>query len=436
MAENIKVAVRVRPLNSLEQSMGAHSCVDMVGPTSVKLSRVVNSKKDEKQFTFDFALWSVNDRYRLVDNHTLYQLIAQPLLLSSLEGFSSCLFAYGQTSSGKSFSMVGGTHALATTKSSGKSISEDASNTSTDLGIIQMLMNDLFARTEEQSASNGTEWLISCSLFEIYNEKLRDLLKITAANSPPIKVREDKERGIWVDGLSSVPIHTSDDFLENYLFAQRQKSVAATRMNAVSSRSHTVYQIQLQQRTPDSQIIRSSINLVDLAGSERLGRTGAEGQRAEEGKFINLSLQCLGIVIRTLADQAKSGKSGFVAYRDSELTKLLRPSLGGNSKSVMLACISPSSTNYEDTLATLRFASDIKRIKNKPTKNVLEADALRARLFSACFVASLILFCAFDSIPRSQKSHHWRLSSRPNHLDRPTLTIWSVCSANWKCTNP
>jgi len=219
-------------------------------------------------------------------------------------------------------------------------------------GVIPNAINHIF---EFISASKDVEFLVRCSYLELYNEEINDLLG-DLKNPTKCEIKEDPQKGIFVKGLSDVVVETESDMnkLLDKGFANR--TVAATQMNAESSRSHSIFTIVVEMSSVDKDtgkdlLKAGKLNLVDLAGSERQKKTGASGDRLKEGSKINLSLSALGNVISALSE----GKTGHIPYRDSKLTRLLQDSLGGNTKTLMIAAISPASSNFDETLSTLRF---------------------------------------------------------------------------------
>ncbi|CAO3676662.1 unnamed protein product [Rhizopus microsporus] len=354
---NIKVVVRCRPLNSREIARGATCLIRMEGnqtiitkPPDHKGSR---DTEDVKAFTFDKSYWSFdkNDP-KFADQNTVYNDLGVELLNHAFDGYNCCIFAYGQTGAGKSYSMMG---------------------YGEDKGIIPRTCSELFERIANNTDSNLT-YRVEVSYIEIYNEKVRDLLN--PKNKGNLKVREHPSTGPYVEDLSRLAVKSFDDI--NHLMDEGNKArtVAATNMNETSSRSHAVFtlfltQIRFDEMTKLETEKVARISLVDLAGSERANSTGATGARLKEGANINRSLTTLGKVISGLADQSmakgKKGKEIFIPYRDSVLTWLLKDSLGGNSKTAMIAAISPA--DYDETLSTLRYADQAKKIQNKAVVN-------------------------------------------------------------------
>ncbi|OBZ85442.1 hypothetical protein A0J61_06508 [Choanephora cucurbitarum] len=357
---NIKVVVRCRPLNSRELARGATCLIRMEGNQTI-ITKPPDHKgnrdmEDVKAFTFDKSYWSAdkNDP-TYADQDRVYNDLGEDLLNHAFDGYNCCIFAYGQTGSGKSYSMMG---------------------YGEDKGIIPKTCLELFNRIAVSREDNLT-YRVEVSYIEIYNEKVRDLLN--PKNKGNLKVREHPSLGPYVEDLSRLVVTSFDDI--NHLMDEGNKArtVAATNMNETSSRSHAVFTVFLTQKRMDEvtkleteKVAR--ISLVDLAGSERANSTGATGARLKEGANINRSLTTLGKVISGLADQSiaeskkgKKQKDAFIPYRDSVLTWLLKDSLGGNSKTAMIAAISPA--DYDETLSTLRYADQAKKIQNKAVIN-------------------------------------------------------------------
>ncbi|ORX50933.1 kinesin-domain-containing protein [Hesseltinella vesiculosa] len=357
---NIKVVVRCRPLNSRELQRGATCLIRMEGDQTI-ISRPPDQRtgkdnEDIKAFTFDKSYWSADKSdSSYADQQTVYSDLGVDLLNHAFDGYNCCIFAYGQTGSGKSYSMMG---------------------YGEDKGIIPRTCSELFNRINQSTEENVT-YRVEVSYIEIYNEKVRDLLN--PKNKGNLKVREHPSTGPYVEDLSRLVVSSFDDI--NHLMDEGNKArtVAATNMNETSSRSHAVFTLFLTQKRKDELTSLETekvarISLVDLAGSERANSTGATGTRLKEGANINRSLTTLGKVIAGLAEQSmaegkkgKNGKQVFVPYRDSILTWLLKDSLGGNSKTAMIAAISPA--DYDETLSTLRYADQAKKIKNKAVVN-------------------------------------------------------------------
>lgn len=286
-----------------------------------------------------------------------------------LEGYNGTVFAYGQTGCGKSHTMQG------------PDIPPGIILTSEQIaqrGLISRSFDHIF---EAMSVTSGVRYLPLVSYLEIYNENIRDLLNPSIPSSTLV-LKEQPNEGVVVQNLSSHAVHSANECAELLTIGTKNRMVGATLMNAGSSRSHSIFIINLEQITTSNgapncgddiaTIKKGKLNLVDLAGSERQAKTGATGDRLKEATKINLSLSALGNVISALVD----GKSKHIPYRDSKLTRLLQDSLGGNTKTIMIACISPAEFNYDETLSTLRYASRAKNISNKPVINEDPKDAM------------------------------------------------------------
>ncbi|XP_029172817.1 kinesin-like protein Klp98A isoform X2 [Nylanderia fulva] len=362
---SVKVAVRVRPFNKREVAMNEKLIVQMDG----KRTRIFNTKTPDscrdidrrkyKDFTFDHSYWSFdpNDENYASQEKVFYDL-GTDVIESAFEGYNACVFAYGQTGSGKTFTMMG---------------------TPESQGLIPRICKTLFARMAAGKES-GASYRTEVSFLEIYNERVRDLLRLDQSQSHSLRVREHPTGGPYVQDLSCHLVYDYSDIQECMVRGNTHRTTASTKMNDVSSRSHAIFTITfvqagLSEGNMPSETV-SKVHLVDLAGSERANATGATGQRLKEGAHINKSLVTLGTVISTLSelssasgDASVSKRNAFIPYRDSVLTWLLKDSLGGNSKTIMIATISPAECNYNDTLSALRYANRAKNIINKPTIN-------------------------------------------------------------------
>ncbi|XP_078585443.1 kinesin-like protein KIF13A isoform X7 [Branchiostoma floridae x Branchiostoma japonicum] len=354
---NVKVAVRVRPMNRRELGLATKCVVDMEGNQTIlgHPTTKPGERKPPKTFAFDHCFWSMDETNteKFSSQETVFKCVGADILENAFQGYNACIFAYGQTGSGKSYTMMG---------------------TADNGGLIPRLCISLF----ESIMSKSNEILsfkVEVSYMEIYNEKVRDLLD-PGTTKHNLKVREHKILGPYVDGLQILAVTKYEDIEKLMNEGNKSRTVAATSMNEESSRSHAVFNIIVTQTLKDlaSGVTGekvSKVSLVDLAGSERAAKTGAAGERLKEGSNINKSLSTLGLVISTLADQSagKGHKNKFVPYRDSVLTWLLKDNLGGNSKTAMIATISPALDNYEETLSTLRYADRAKRIVNHAVIN-------------------------------------------------------------------
>ncbi|KAG9482481.1 hypothetical protein GDO78_011260 [Eleutherodactylus coqui] len=345
---SVKVAVRVRPFNSRELGKESKCIIQMQG-NSTSILNPKNPKEPAKSFSFDYSYWSHTspDDPCFASQSRVYNDIGKEMLEHAFEGYNVCIFAYGQTGAGKSYTMMG-------------------KQEETQAGIIPQLCEELF---EKINCNNNDEvsFSVEVSYMEIYCERVRDLLN--PKNKGNLRVREHPLLGPYVEDLSKLAVTSYTDIADLMDAGNKARTVAATNMNETSSRSHAVFTIVFTQRRLDIETNLSTekvskISLVDLAGSERADSTGAKGTRLKEGANINKSLTTLGKVISALAEVSKKKKkSDFIPYRDSVLTWLLRENLGGNSRTAMVAALSPADINYDETLSTLRYADRAKQIK-------------------------------------------------------------------------
>ncbi|XP_060866791.1 kinesin-like protein unc-104 isoform X10 [Metopolophium dirhodum] len=355
---SVKVAVRVRPYNNREISRDCKCIIEMAGyTTSITNPKLPSNVKDAtKSFNFDYSYWSQNPSDPNFASQTMvYRDIGEEMLQHAFEGYNVCIFAYGQTGAGKSYTMMGRQE-------------EEGQE-----GIIPLICKDLFHRIRS-TTSDELQYSVEVSYMEIYCERVRDLLN--PKNKGNLRVREHPLLGPYVEDLSKLAVTTYQNIHDLIDEGNKARTVAATNMNETSSRSHAVFTIFFTQKRLDemTQLTTekvSKISLVDLAGSERADSTGAKGTRLKEGANINKSLTTLGKVISGLAEMAskKKKKGDFIPYRDSVLTWLLRENLGGNSKTAMIAAISPADINYDETLSTLRYADRAKQIVCKAIVN-------------------------------------------------------------------
>ncbi|XP_040909683.1 kinesin-like protein KIF1B isoform X7 [Toxotes jaculatrix] len=346
---SVKVAVRVRPFNSREMSKESKCIIQMQGNTTTILNPKA-PKEPAKTFSFDYSYWShtTPEDPSFASQNLVYNDIGKEMLQHAFEGYNVCIFAYGQTGAGKSYTMMGK--------------QEEGQE-----GIIPMLCEDLFEKINEDCNKEELSYSVEVSYMEIYCERVRDLLN--PKNKGNLRVREHPLLGPYVEDLSKLAVTSYTDIADLMDAGNKARTVAATNMNETSSRSHAVFTIVFTQRKHDSETDLSTekvskISLVDLAGSERADSTGAKGTRLKEGANINKSLTTLGKVISALAEVSKKKKkTDFIPYRDSVLTWLLRENLGGNSRTAMVAALSPADINYDETLSTLRYADRAKNIK-------------------------------------------------------------------------
>uniref|UniRef100_A0A672ICH1 Kinesin family member 21B n=1 Tax=Salarias fasciatus TaxID=181472 RepID=A0A672ICH1_SALFA len=377
---------RIRPQMAKEKIEGCHVCTLVTpGEPQVLLGK-------DKAFTYDFV-FDVDS-----EQHRIYQACVYKLIEGCFEGYNATVFAYGQTGSGKTYTMGTGF---------------DVSLTPLEQGIIPRAVHQLFEGIQsrrERAQEAGTqppEFKVSAQFLELYNEEILDLFD--GARDPEsrsrksnIRIHEDANGSIYTTGVTSRLVHSEEELLQCLKLGALSRTTASTQMNAQSSRSHAIFTIHLCQMRvcqqpqmvslngvtsspiaqPEYETLMAKFHFVDLAGSERLKRTGATGERAREGISINCGLLALGNVISALGDQTKKG--GHVPYRDSKLTRLLQDSLGGNSRTVMIACVSPSDRDFMETLNTLKYANRARNIKNKVVvnqdKTSQQISALRAEI--------------------------------------------------------
>uniref|UniRef100_UPI00359018C2 kinesin-like protein KIF1B isoform X3 n=1 Tax=Myxine glutinosa TaxID=7769 RepID=UPI00359018C2 len=346
---SVKVAVRVRPFNNRELNHDSKCIIQMSGSTTT-ISNPKQPKEPLKTFSFDYSYWShtTQNDPSFASQRQVYKDIGEEMLEHAFEGYNVCIFAYGQTGAGKSYTMMG-------KQEKGQE------------GIIPQLCEDLFFRINN-NCNSEISYSVEVSYMEIYCERVRDLLN--PKNKGHLRVREHPLLGPYVEDLSKLAVTTYRDIEDLMDSGNKARTVAATNMNETSSRSHAVFTIIFTQKRHDTTTDLctekvSKISLVDLAGSERADSTGAKGTRLKEGANINKSLTTLGKVISALAEMQskKKKKTDFIPFRDSVLTWLLRENLGGNSRTAMVAALSPADINYDETLSTLRYADRAKQIK-------------------------------------------------------------------------
>lgn len=348
-SESVRVVVRCRPMNGKEKAASYDKVVDVdvkLGQVSVKNPKGT-AHEMPKTFTFD-AVYDWNAK-----QFELYDETFRPLVDSVLQGFNGTIFAYGQTGTGKTYTMEG--------------IRGDPEKR----GVIPNSFDHIFTHI---SRSQNQQYLVRASYLEIYQEEIRDLL--SKDQTKRLELKERPDTGVYVKDLSSFVTKSVKEIEHVMNVGNQNRSVGATNMNQHSSRSHAIFVITIECSEVgldgENHIRVGKLNLVDLAGSERQAKTGAQGERLKEATKINLSLSALGNVISALVD----GKSTHIPYRDSKLTRLLQDSLGGNAKTVMVANVGPASYNVKETLTTLRYANRAKNIKNKPRVNEDPKDTL------------------------------------------------------------
>ncbi|NXO14896.1 KIF14 protein, partial [Oriolus oriolus] len=349
-SSKVIVAVRVRPFSNREKTENSFPVISVSGSETIVRNPSTNQVYS---FSYDFSFWSFDKGHpNFASQAMIYKTLAVPLLERAFEGYNACLFAYGQTGSGKSYTMMG--------------FDEDC-------GIIPRLCEDLFNQIAQMDKEQVL-YHLEMSFYEVYNEKIHDLLVFKAENGQKkqqLRVREHPVLGPYVEGLTVNVVRSYSDIQSWLELGNKQRATAATVMNDKSSRSHSVFTLVMTQTKVEfvneeqcDRRLTSHINLIDLAGSECCTKAQMTGERLKEGVSINKSLLTLGRVISALSKQSQNGKKPFIPYRESVLTWLLKESLGGNSQTTMIATVSPAASSTEETLSTLRYAKQACSIIN------------------------------------------------------------------------
>jgi len=320
MAENIRVLVRFKPVNERDPP-----CTLDIDGNGLNIADRVS----RYQFTFDHVFDAGSNQ------EDIYRMI-EPVVDSVCNGYNATIFAYGSSGSGKTYTMFG---------------SED------DMGIVPRACESIFKKNMNDTLDRNVKF----SFIEIYNDHIRDLLNVSHDD---LHIR-NCEKGVYIQGLTERLVYNSDDILSSISTGAKQRRISSTHVNNVSSRSHAVLTITISQLGIDESEIISKLNLVDLAGSENVGRSDVHGIALSEAQNINRSLSALGNVINALTEVGRD----HIPYRDSKLTYLLQDSLGGNSKTIIIATVNPAISNMSETLNTLKFAKRAKEIKNAPKMN-------------------------------------------------------------------
>ena len=349
---NVKVYCRIRPENEKEKQSGMKTCITASSEISVKIftesigidtgKESSKNKSDNFQtFTFDGVFPPEEEQEKI------FNVVAKPLINGALEGINGTLFCYGQTSSGKTYTMEG------------------IHNDPKLMGVIPRMMEYIFIVIEK--ANSEIEYSVKCQYYQIYNEKIQDLLDIRKKD---LAIREDKNKGIWVEDCTEANVSCQEEMYEVFKEGSNNRTVSATNMNKGSSRSHSLFVVTLFQRNTITGSSKTGrIYFVDLAGSEKMSKTGIEGGTGlKEAQNINKSLMTLGMVINSLTEGAK-----HIPYRDSKLTRVLQESLGGNSMTNLVITCSPNFLNQSETMSTLRFGQRAKLIKNKVVANTQQS---------------------------------------------------------------
>lgn len=350
MTECVMVMTRTRPMNKKELDRGCKSVIKHDTKTNQISVCHPDEKDNQKSYTFD-AVFDETSRQKDV-----YMKCAYNMVENVAEGYNATVFAYGQTGCGKTHSMMG--------------VLKDEEHK----GIVPRSFTHIFGIMSKSSGDKDKKYMVSVSFIEIYNEEIRDQLSEDTKCKKDL--RESPDTGVYIVNLNKITVHNVEDMLKWMNMGNDNRSTGETAMNAESSRSHSVFTVYVETMVivegEDKPSIKAGkLNLVDLAGSERQSKTQAVGDRLKEAKNINLSLSALGNVIAAQA----SGKKGHIPYRDSKLTRLLQDSLGGNTKTLMIAALSPADYNYDETLGTLKYANRAKQIKNAPKINEDPKDA-------------------------------------------------------------
>ena len=350
-SSNVKVFCRIRPENEKEHSTGLGICLEPTSQNSLKIivdNLNINTgikenytEKSSQDFTYDKVFPSDTNQ------KTIFDIVAKPLITAAFEGINGTLFCYGQTSSGKTYTMEG--------------IPTDNNL----MGVIPRMMQLIFDTIN--SGSPDIEFSVKCQYYQIYNEKIQDLIDTRKAD---LAIREDKNKGIWVEDCTEEYVESEQEMFNFFQNGASNRAVAATKMNALSSRSHSLFAVIIYQRNIITESSKTGkIYFVDLAGSEKMSKAGIEGNSMlKEAQNINKSIMTLGMVINALTKNAK-----HVPYRDSKLTRVLQESLGGNSLTNLIINCSPSMSNQTETLSTLRFGQRAKLIKNKVVANTQQS---------------------------------------------------------------
>ena len=345
--------VRCRPLFGKEIREARNQIVDCdVRRGEVRIDNPKTPGDPPKQFTFDGVYDHTSTQKEIFEGCAL------PIVRAAIEGYNGTIFCYGQTGTGKTHTMEG---------------KDEPEN---ERGLIPNTFETVFGDIDALEAANKN-FLVRASFLEIYNENVRDLLGKDQSRTCDLK--EDPDKGVYVKDLTTFVVKSVAEIRKLHEVGKKNRSVGATLMNADSSRSHSIFTVTIEtsevnegEAEEDAHIRVGKLNMVDLAGSERQAKTGSTGDRLKEATKINLSLSALGNVISALVD----GKSSHIPYRDSKLTRLLQDSLGGNTKTVMIANLGPADYNFDETMSTLRYANRAKNIKNKPKINEDPKDAM------------------------------------------------------------
>ena len=330
-ADNIKVICRFRPMNEMEKTNSEEMLLDFTSETSLS----INYEHNSNSFIFDHIFPQTSKQSEI------YNFAAKDVIKSVLDGYNGTILAYGQTGSGKTYTMEG-------------KINDDDKK-----GIIPRMIKQIFDHIYKNN--NQISFIIKVSMLEIYQEKIKDLINTSKTD---LEIREDRD-SVYIENISEYFVNEPNDILKLIQKGSSNRAQAAHNMNEHSSRSHSIFILTINQMNKEGAQKEGKLFLVDLAGSEKINKTGASGVTLEEAKKINLSLTALGKVINSLTDKNRK----HIPYKDSKLTRVLKESLGGNSKTCLIITCSPSGYNYNETISTLRFGERAKKIKNIPKIN-------------------------------------------------------------------
>ncbi|KAE8660231.1 Kinesin-1-like protein PSS1 [Hibiscus syriacus] len=341
---NVTVCVRFRPLSAKEKrDIGDNICIQSIDSENFII-------KDEKEEGFTFSFDKIF--YEESKQADVYEFLVLPIVRDAVNSINGTIIAYGQTGAGKTYSMEG---------------SNILESDEKKKGILPRVVDGLF--TCIKTSADSTKYTIKLSMVEIYMEKVRDLFDLSKDN---IQIKESKIQGILLSGATEISLSNPAKALQSLSSGIANRAIGETQMNMASSRSHCVYMFTIDQQSLSEKRVKSGkLVLVDLAGSEKVEKTGAEGRLLEEAKTINKSLSALGNVINALTCGTPA-KASHIPYRDSKLTRLLQDALGGNSRSALLCCCSPSPSNASESLSTLRFGARARHIKTSPLVKVNE----------------------------------------------------------------
>ncbi|XP_068651020.1 kinesin-like protein KIN-12E [Aristolochia californica] len=386
---NVQVVIRIRPLSSSEISLqGYNRCVKQDSCQTITWTG-----HPESRFTFDLVADEA------VSQEKLFKVAGLPMVENCVAGYNSCMFAYGQTGSGKTHTMLG-------------DIEGGTRRHSVNCGMTPRVFEYLFSRIQKEKEAKRDEklrFICKISFLEIYNEQILDLLDPSSIN---VQIREDAKKGVYVENLTEIEVSSARDVIQQLVQGAANRKVASTNMNRASSRSHSVFTCVIESKWESQGVTHhrfARLNLVDLAGSERQKSSGAEGERLKEATNINKSLSTLGLVIMNLVS-ISNGKSLHVPYRDSKLTFLLQDSLGGNSKTTIIANITPSNCCALETLSTLKFAQRAKFIRNNAVVNEdASGDVLAMRLQIQQLKKEVDRLRAFANGVERQDTDNWSL---------------------------